>query len=257
MVSSTRDRSGSNGLNSMLKLILVSMLAAKASAWGSSSSSTSAYDPSLYGNSINREWLYDSAGMSMKLEGCVWGYVNDGEDSGCMESSSEDGTTYWYQMANCRRAQAVYSVYSSSSGHASCNSANFKETVSFFLELDKVLYAKNCAHLLTIYFLLTIYLRFLSFSKYSHSLLPKMGSLNSFTTLLTTIAAAPFLIIIMTTVVVTMMVQATVVITRTSQCVHKQMGAISVLAARMMAPFLFSTIRMLTASLLQVPLTTS
>jgi hypothetical protein len=61
----------------------------------------------------------------------MWGYVEDNEDSGCMEDSSEDGTTYWYQMANCRRAQAVYTMYaSSSSSSASCNSNNFKESVS-------------------------------------------------------------------------------------------------------------------------------
>lgn len=112
--------------NSMLKLIILSAIAVQASAWGSSSDS--GYDVSMYGNALERDWLYDSSGMSIQLEGCVWGYVDDNEESGCMEDSSEDGTSYWYQMANCRRAQAVFSVYASSSSHASCNNANFKET---------------------------------------------------------------------------------------------------------------------------------
>jgi hypothetical protein len=117
-------------LNSMLKLILLSAIAVQASAWGSSSSSSdSGYDVSMYGNALERDWLYDSSGMSIQLEGCVWGYVDDNEESGCMEDSSEDGTSSWYQMANCRRAQAVFSVYASSSSHASCNNGNFKETV--------------------------------------------------------------------------------------------------------------------------------
>lgn len=47
---------------------------------------------------------------------------------GCMDDESEDGTTYWYMMANCRRAQAAYSVYSKSSGSTSCNKKDFKES---------------------------------------------------------------------------------------------------------------------------------
>jgi hypothetical protein len=64
------------------------------------------------------------------LEGCSWGYVGDNDGAGCMENSSQDGTTYWYQMANCRRAQAVFSLYATSSGSAGCNKNNFKESVS-------------------------------------------------------------------------------------------------------------------------------
>jgi hypothetical protein len=61
----------------------------------------------------------------------MWGYVEDNEESGCMEDGSEDGTTYWYQMANCRRAQAVFSLYATDSGSsASCSNGNFKESVS-------------------------------------------------------------------------------------------------------------------------------
>jgi len=129
----TSIRSSYNATSSrskLLKVIIISCLALQVSAsWGSGSSSSSEYDASIYGNALERDWLYSGTGISMKLEGCMWGYVEDNEDSGCMEDSSEDGTTYWYQMANCRRAQAVYSVYASSSSHASCNSGNFKETV--------------------------------------------------------------------------------------------------------------------------------
>lgn len=63
----------------------------------------------------------------MKLEGCILGYnTADGEDAGCPENESEDGTVYWYQMANCLRPQAVFSLYSSKS----CSSSSFKESVS-------------------------------------------------------------------------------------------------------------------------------
>lgn len=107
---------------------LVSLLCWQVSAgWGSDS------DESIYGNSLSRDWLYNSNAISLQLQGCMWGYVdnNEDEDSGCMEQSSEDGTTYWYQMANCRRAQAVFALYAANSGNsASCSSSTFKESVS-------------------------------------------------------------------------------------------------------------------------------
>lgn len=79
--------------------------------------------------SINREWLYESSNIGIKLEGCVWGYVGEySDDMGCMENESEDGTTMWYMMANCRRAQVAYSVYTTSSGSTSCNNKDFRET---------------------------------------------------------------------------------------------------------------------------------
>jgi hypothetical protein len=226
--------------NSMLKLILLFAIAVQASAWGSSSSSDSGYDVSMYGNALERDWLYDSSGMSIELQGCVWGYVDDNEDSGCMEDSSEDGTSYWYQMANCRRAQAVFSVFASSSSHASCNNGNFKETVSLFeMEKDTLLKFAPIAHSC---FSLVIL-------KYSHSLLPEMGFRNLFTTSRPTIPTALFPIVIMaaTTMETMMVVETTMTISRTSQCVHQQMGNISVLAARMMVPSLFSTLAISTA----------
>jgi len=108
---------------------LLSLLCWQVSAgWGSDS------DESIYGNSLSRDWLYNSNAISLQLQGCMWGYVDDNEDSGCMEQSSEDGTTYWYQMANCRRAQAVFALYATDSGNsASCSSSTFKESVSLIV----------------------------------------------------------------------------------------------------------------------------
>ena len=108
--------------------VIFSLSMRQAAAWGNNNNDNSE-DLSMYGNALNRDWLYDSTSISLKLEGCMWGYVEDNEDSGCMEDSSEDGTSYWYQMANCRRAQAVFSVYASSSSNTGCNKNTFKETV--------------------------------------------------------------------------------------------------------------------------------
>ena len=110
----------------LLRITITSLLVCwPVSAWGSDE------DTAVYGNSLSRDWLYNSKVISMELEGCMWGYVEDNEESGCMEDGSEDGTTYWYQMANCRRAQAVFSLYATDSGSsASCSNGNFKESVS-------------------------------------------------------------------------------------------------------------------------------
>lgn len=116
----------------ILKLAVLSLCTVHAAAWGSSSSS-SEVNSAVYGSALDRDWLYDGSALSLKLEGCVWGYVDDSENAGCMAQSSEDGTTYWYQMANCRRAQAVFSVYASSGNNAACNSGNFKESVCILL----------------------------------------------------------------------------------------------------------------------------
>lgn len=119
-----------NEYSSMLKALFLSTVIARATAWGGSSNSGTEY--SIYGNSLERDWMYDAKGISIKVEGCLWAYWQDKdeEESGCLEESSEDGTTYWYQMSNCRRAQVVWSVYASdSSSSPSCNSGNHKETV--------------------------------------------------------------------------------------------------------------------------------
>ena len=90
-----------------------------------SSSGTSPY----YGNS-SPDWLGSSTNIAMQVEGCVWSTSDDNEDLGCMEDGSEDGTTYWYQMAMCRRAQVAYSLYASSSGSSNCGSSKFVGSVS-------------------------------------------------------------------------------------------------------------------------------
>lgn len=105
-------------------------------AWNSNNDDSES-EASMYGNSLSRDWMYSSSAMALKLEGCMWSFISsDDEDSACLQHSSQDGTTYWYQMANCRRAQAVYSIYASSSGNSiTCNLNSFKETVSCSLSL--------------------------------------------------------------------------------------------------------------------------
>lgn len=119
-------RSGS--LYQTLLCFTLSHLLRRANA-GSSSNNV---DTSVYGMSMQRDWLYESNVVNLKLEGCVWGYVDgdEREDMGCMDDSSEDGTTYWYMMANCRRAQVAYSLHAASSG-TNCKNGNWKETVSY------------------------------------------------------------------------------------------------------------------------------
>eukprot|EP00339_Tiarina_fusa_P026722 CAMPEP_0117026756 /NCGR_PEP_ID=MMETSP0472-20121206/19639_1 /TAXON_ID=693140 ORGANISM="Tiarina fusus, Strain LIS" /NCGR_SAMPLE_ID=MMETSP0472 /ASSEMBLY_ACC=CAM_ASM_000603 /LENGTH=338 /DNA_ID=CAMNT_0004733849 /DNA_START=278 /DNA_END=1294 /DNA_ORIENTATION=+ len=94
-----------------------------AHAWGGSSNGE--FEEGIYGNTFTRDWLYESKSLSFKVEGCAWGYVEDSEEVGCLEDESEDGTTNWYMMANCRRPQVVFSVYASDSSSTSCNSNNF------------------------------------------------------------------------------------------------------------------------------------
>ena len=99
---------------------------ALASAWGSSSSSSG---KELYYPNEQLAWMYDSTTIAMKVEGCVWSTTDDNEDVGCMADASGDGTTYWYQMAMCRRAQVAYSVYATDSSSATCTSNTFKGSV--------------------------------------------------------------------------------------------------------------------------------
>jgi hypothetical protein len=119
-----------NSARFLLHVFVTSQLVFGVHGWGSSSST----DSTVFAESFKRDWLYDATAISMKLEGCVWGYVSDSEEAGCLKSSSSDGTYYWYQMANCRRAQAAFSLYTSdSSNSVSCNSNTYRETVSVLL----------------------------------------------------------------------------------------------------------------------------
>jgi hypothetical protein len=110
---------------------LLSILASPVTAWGNSNSnSNTEADESVYGNNFVLDWLYDSKSLSIKVEGCVWGNVADSEEVGCLEDESEDGTTNWYMMANCKRPQVAFTVYGSSSSNTGCNSNNYKGSVS-------------------------------------------------------------------------------------------------------------------------------
>lgn len=101
----------------------------RAAAWGSSSNNDG--DSKFYSNSLN-EWS-QSNHIAMKVEGCSWADTDYSENVGCRADDSGDGTQYWYQMANCKRAQVAYSVYASNSGSTSCGSGDYKGTVSLFL----------------------------------------------------------------------------------------------------------------------------
>lgn len=115
------------------RLCLLSLVTAytlvPAEAWGSSSSSSTSGTAKFYANERSN-WMFGANNIAMKVEGCVWATTDDNEDLGCMNDASGDGTTYWYQMAMCRRAQVAYSVYATTSGSSSCSSGNFKGTVS-------------------------------------------------------------------------------------------------------------------------------
>ena len=119
----------------MQKRLVVATVATAAqmtqtTAWGSGNSRSSSGSTGIYYPNESYDWMSSATNIAMKVEGCVWGTTDDNEDVGCMEDESGDGTTYWYQMAMCRRAQVAYSVYATNSGSASCNSGNFKGTVS-------------------------------------------------------------------------------------------------------------------------------
>jgi hypothetical protein len=113
-----------------LTLLWTFVAPAMAGQWWQKSDN-SEYDTLKFGGSIDRDWLYSGGSISMKLEGCILGYnTADSEEAGCPENDSQDGTIYWYQMANCLRPQAVFSLYASDSSSTSCSSSTFKESVS-------------------------------------------------------------------------------------------------------------------------------
>lgn len=111
--------------NALGVTLLLLMTASSVEGWGSSNGDA---DMSIYSDAYSRDWLYDGSSIALKIDGCVRSFVQDGEDSGCMEQESDTGTTYWYQMSNCKRANVAYSLYSGTS----CSSSNFKEAVRIF-----------------------------------------------------------------------------------------------------------------------------
>jgi len=106
-----------------------------AGGWGNGNSDNEVVE-SNYGNVFAQDWLYSDSGLSMKVEGCVWADVEDNEEVGCLQDESEDGTTNWYMMANCKRPQVVFSVYSNSG----CNSGNFRSTYVTSAGLPEFIY---------------------------------------------------------------------------------------------------------------------
>mmetsp|Transcript_7033 Transcript_7033/g.10254 ORF Transcript_7033/g.10254 Transcript_7033/m.10254 type:complete len:364 (-) Transcript_7033:206-1297(-) len=96
----------------------------RAAAWGNKNKN--AGDAVYYSNSVN-EWSQASH-IAMEVLGCSWADTDYSEDVGCLADESGDGTQYWYQMANCKRAQVAYSVYASSSGKTSCGSSDYVGT---------------------------------------------------------------------------------------------------------------------------------
>jgi hypothetical protein len=83
----------------------------------------------LYQQSGKMTWMSQSSSFSFEYLGCVWAVTEDNEDWGCLANGSSDGTSSWYMMANCRRAQVAYNVYASSSSYGTrCQSGNFKES---------------------------------------------------------------------------------------------------------------------------------
>ena len=114
--------------------LLLSLASQTEASWGYNSAS-SKQDETLYGNTFENNWMYDGS-LSFQVDGCAWGYVEDSEEVGCLEDESDEGTTNWYMMANCRRPQVIFSVYSGTS----CSSGNFVGSVSclYILILSKL-----------------------------------------------------------------------------------------------------------------------
>eukprot|EP00814_Leptocylindrus_danicus_P004963 CAMPEP_0116021404 /NCGR_PEP_ID=MMETSP0321-20121206/10368_1 /TAXON_ID=163516 /ORGANISM="Leptocylindrus danicus var. danicus, Strain B650" /LENGTH=272 /DNA_ID=CAMNT_0003492271 /DNA_START=110 /DNA_END=928 /DNA_ORIENTATION=+ len=65
--------------------------------------------------------------MRITYLGCRWSYIVKDGDEGCREDESGDGTQYWYQMANCRRANVAFAVYGADSGSTRCSKGQFLE----------------------------------------------------------------------------------------------------------------------------------
>ena len=104
---------------------LLLMTVSSVEGWGSNNGES---DMASYSDAYSRDWLYDGSSIALKIDGCVRSFVQDGEDSGCMEQDSDTGTEFWYQMSNCKRPNVAYSLYSGSS----CSNSNFKEAVRIF-----------------------------------------------------------------------------------------------------------------------------
>lgn len=110
----------------VLALALLCQLQIAAGGWGGGNDDGI---PAFYSAAERRsEWMESASKLNIDVIGCAWGNVEGGEDAAddfaCRENESEDGTYYWYQMANCRRAQVVYNIYDG----GSCSATTFKES---------------------------------------------------------------------------------------------------------------------------------
>lgn len=112
--------------NALGVALLLLLTVSSVEGWGGGNSDS---DMSIYSDAYSRDWLYDGSSVALKIDGCVRSFVQDGEDSGCMEQDSDTGTELWYQMSNCKRPNVAYSLYASGSSSASCSSSQFKEAV--------------------------------------------------------------------------------------------------------------------------------
>jgi hypothetical protein len=119
-----------------LAVLLALFSAVPVHGWGSSSKNNNGnqLDQVYFGNKFAQDWLYSSNKLSFKIDGCVWGNVADSENVGCLEDESDEGTTNWYMMANCKRPQVAFSVYSA----GNCNSGNFEGSVSLMITCNQI-----------------------------------------------------------------------------------------------------------------------
>ena len=85
------------------------------------------YSDGLYSQSHRKYWIETKKNLRIHYQGCRWAYTSSG-NQGCREDESEDGTEYWYQMANCRRAQVVFSLYGSNGHTEQCHKKSFLDT---------------------------------------------------------------------------------------------------------------------------------
>jgi len=106
-------------------------------------------DQGIFEASRKSLWLYSSSAMAIEYHGCTWAYSDNTDDAGCLGASSEDGLSSWYLMSNCRRTQAVYSVYSTEeSTSVSCSKGTYQGTVSNFPNFYIFLFYCNCFYLI-------------------------------------------------------------------------------------------------------------
>jgi len=126
----------------MILLLILNSIIINNASWSdwSSSSSNYQYDPTLYSHGGYVGWADSYTTMKMSIHGCVYSQVDNLEDLSCMEKSSDDGTYYWYQMVNCRRAQVAYTIYASDSSTAQCKKDYYVETFSSLGGVSDFLY---------------------------------------------------------------------------------------------------------------------